>query len=110
MGDYFNDKDLERFAEIGKYNADLFRKFMDWYNSSLEPGTLTKREKVLIGIAVAHVIQCPYCIDFYTQACLSEGMGLEHITEALHVAAAIRGGASLICGIQAHNAADKVSL
>ena len=110
MGDYFDNGDLERFSEIGKYSADLFRKFMDWYNSSLEPGLLTKREKVLIGIAVAHMIQCPYCIDSYTQACLSEGMGLEHITEALHVASSIRGGASLILGIQAHNAAEKLSL
>jgi alkylhydroperoxidase/carboxymuconolactone decarboxylase family protein len=110
MGDYYDDGDLERFAEIGKYSANLFRKFMDWYNFSLEPGMLTKREKVLIGIAVAHVIQCPYCIDSYTQACLSEGMGLEHITEALHIASAIRGGASLIHGIQAHNAAEKLSL
>jgi 4-carboxymuconolactone decarboxylase len=37
-------------------------------------------------------------------------MTLEHITEAVHVAAAIKGGATLIHGIQAHNAADKISL
>jgi 4-carboxymuconolactone decarboxylase len=37
-------------------------------------------------------------------------MSLEHITEAVHVAAAIRGGASLVHTIQAHNAADKLSL
>jgi 4-carboxymuconolactone decarboxylase len=37
-------------------------------------------------------------------------MGMEHITEAVHVASAVRGGASLIHGIQAHNAAEKISL
>jgi 4-carboxymuconolactone decarboxylase len=83
---------------------------MQWYNASLEPGLLTKREKVLIGLAVAHTIQCPYCIDSYTQACLGEGMSLEHITEAVHVASAIKGGATLIHGIQAHNAVEKISL
>lgn len=109
MPEYYRDEDLDRFGEIGKYQPDLFRKFMDWYNSALEPGVLNKREKVLIGLAVAHVIQCPYCIDEYSKSCLEEGMSLEHITEALHVAAAVRGGASLIHGIQAHNTVDKMS-
>ena len=110
MTEYYRDEDLDRFGEIGKYHPDLFRKFMDWYTSALEPGILSKREKVLIGVAVAHVIQCPYCIDSYSKSCLEEGMSLEHITEALHVAAAVRGGASLIHGIQAHNTVDKMSL
>ncbi len=110
MADYYDDKDLDRFGEMAKFRPELFRKFMDWYTSSLQPGALTKREKVLIGLGVAHAIQCPYCIDAYTKSSLEEGMDLEHITEAVHVASAVRGGASLIHGIQAHNAADKISL
>lgn len=110
MGDYYREEDLDRFGDIGKYNPELFKKFMEWYNASLEPGAVSKREKVLIGIAVAHVIQCPYCIDAYTKSCLEEGLSLDHITEAVHVASAIRGGASLIHGIQAHNTVDKTSM
>lgn len=110
MADYYNDEDLDRFGEVGKYNPDLFKKFMDWYSASLQPGVLTKRDKVLIGLAVAHVIQCPYCIDAYTKSCLEEGMNLEHMTEAVHVASAVRGGASLIHTLQAHNAVNKVSM
>ena len=110
MTEYYKDEDLERFGEIGKYNPELFRKFMSWYNAALEPGMLSKREKVLIGLAVAHAIQCPYCIDAYSKSCLEEGMSLDHITEAVHLAAAVRGGASLIHGIQAHNTVDKMSI
>jgi len=110
MSDYYKAEDLDRFGEVGKYNPDLFNKFMAWYNASLEPGLLSKREKALIGLGVAHVVQCPYCIDAYTQSCLSEGMSLDHITEAVHVAAAVRGGASLIHTVQAHNAVEKMSL
>jgi len=110
MSDYYREEDLERFKEIGNHSPELFKKFMDWYNSALEPGLLTKREKVLIGLAVAHAIQCPYCIDAYMQSTLSEGMSLEHITEAVHIASAIKGGATLIHGLQAHNAAGKISL
>jgi len=110
MTEYYKPEDLDRFGEVGKHNPALFKKFIDWYTSALEPGMLTKREKALIGVAVAHAVQCPYCIDAYTKSCLEEGMSLEHITEAVHVAAAIRGGASLVHAIQSHNAAERLSL
>ena len=110
MSDYYRPEDLERFGEVGKHNPALFRKFIDWYTASLEPGAVSKREKVLIGVAVAHAIQCPYCIDAYTKSCLEAGLSLEHITEAVHVASAIRGGASLIHTLQAHNAVDRTTL
>jgi len=110
MSEYYKSEDLDRFGEVGRHNPALFRKFIDWYTASLEPGVVSKREKVLIGVAVAHAIQCPYCIDAYTKSCLEEGLSLEHITEAVHVAAAIRGGASLIHALQAHDAVDRNSL
>jgi alkylhydroperoxidase/carboxymuconolactone decarboxylase family protein len=110
MTDYYKPEDLDRFGEVGKHNPVLFKNFINLYTSAQEPGVLTKREKALIGVAVTHAVQCPYCIDAYTTSCLEEGMSLEHITEAVHVAAAIRGGASLVHAIQARNAADKLSL
>ena len=63
-------------------------------------GALSAREKALIALAVAHAVQCPYCIDAYSQECLEKGADLEQMTEAVHVAAAIRGGASLVHGVQ----------
>jgi len=110
MGDYYNSDDLDRFGEVGKYKPELFKKFMDWYQASLEDGTLTKREKALIGLGVAHVIQCPYCIDAFTRECIAEGMNMDHITEAIHTASAVRGGAALIHCLQAQNVAEKILL
>jgi 4-carboxymuconolactone decarboxylase len=45
-------------------------------------------------------VQCPYCIDAYSKESLQQGSDLEQMTEALHVAAAIRGGSSLVHGVQ----------
>jgi 4-carboxymuconolactone decarboxylase len=78
MSEYYKSEDLDRFGEVGKHNPELFMKFIDWYNASLEPGMVSRREKVLIGVAVAHAIQCPYCIDAYTKSCLEAGLSLEH--------------------------------
>jgi len=59
---------------------------------------------------VAHTIQCPYCIDAYTQACLEKGSNGAEMTEAVHVATAIRGGASLVHGVQMRNIAQGLSM
>jgi len=37
-------------------------------------------------------------------------MDLGHITEAVHVASAVRGGASLIHAVQARTVVDKLSM
>jgi alkylhydroperoxidase/carboxymuconolactone decarboxylase family protein len=110
MESYYNPKDLPKFNEIAKDTPELAKKFFDYYAAVFEDGELTEREKALIALAVAHTIQCPYCIDAYTQACLEKGSNLSEMTEALHVAVAIRGGASLVHGIQMRNVAEKISL
>jgi alkylhydroperoxidase/carboxymuconolactone decarboxylase family protein len=97
---YYNPKDLAKFGTIGKGSPELAKKFFDWYGAVFAEGALSEREKSLIALAVAHAIQCPYCIDAYTTASLEKGADLEQMTEAIHVAAAIRGGASLVHGVQ----------
>ncbi len=68
MDSYYHSHDLEKFAEIGKGNTALWEKFKDYYDAVFTEGALTEREKALIALAVAHTVQCPYCIDAYTQA------------------------------------------
>lgn len=110
VAEYYNDEDLARFAEMGRARPDLMEKFFGYYLATLEEGALTKREKALIGLAVAHAIPCPYCIDSFAQSCLETGSNLEQMTEAIHVASGVRGGATLIHGLQALHAVDKVSM
>jgi 4-carboxymuconolactone decarboxylase len=107
---YYKPEDLTKFEEIGKEAPELARKFFDYYNAVFAEGELTEREKSLIALAVAHAVQCPYCIDAYTQACLEKGSNPAEMTEAVHVATAIRGGASLVHGVQMRNVAEKLSM
>src|ERR1041384_397831 len=105
---YYEEDDLERFGDIGKHRPDLFEKFMAWYDAVQQDGALSRREKALIGLAVAHALQCPYCIDAYAKACLEAGSNMEQMTEAIHMASAIHGGGTLIHGIQGAHARDTV--
>ena len=100
MDTYYHPKDLGRFAEIGQEAPELWQKFLEWYNAVFKEGALTEREKALVALGVAHAVQCPYCIDAYSQDAVARGADLEQMTEAVHVACAIRGGASLVHGLQ----------
>lgn len=110
METYYKPEDLLKFEEIGREAPDLGKKFFDYYNAVFAEGELTEREKALIALAVAHTVQCPYCIDAFSRACLEKGSNMGEMTEAIHVVTAIRGGASLVHGIQMRNIAQKLSM
>jgi alkylhydroperoxidase/carboxymuconolactone decarboxylase family protein len=107
---YYNPEDLKRFGEITRFAETAGSRFFDYYNTALAPGMLSAREKSLIALAVAHVVQCPYCIDVFTTACLENGSDEEQMMEAVHVSAAIRGGASLVHAVQMMNRAEKLGM
>ena len=107
---YYHAPDLARFADMGKNRPELTEKFFAWYGAVFADGALSAREKSLIALGVAHAVQCPYCIDAYTTGSLEKGATPEQMTEAVHVAAAIRGGASLVHGVQMRNCVDKLSM
>ena len=110
METYYDPKDLGHFPDMGQNRPELWAKYMEYYSAVFAEGALTEREKALIALAVAHTVQCPYCIDAYTQASLEKGSNLDEMTEAVHVACAIRGGAALVHGVQMRNVAEKLSM
>lgn len=107
---YYKPEDLRKFENVSEYQPELAEKFFDYYNSVFEEGALTAREKALIALAVSHTVQCPYCIDAYTTGSLEKGATEEQMMEAVHVATAIRGGASLVHGVQMMNKVEDLSM
>ena len=98
---YFNPADLKKFGTIKDFQGEMGGKFFEWYNNVFKGDTaLTESEKCLIALAVAHAVGCPYCIDGYSSSCLEKGADEEQMMEAVHVAAAIKGGATLMYGRQ----------
>jgi len=113
MSEYYDSKDLRKFGKIGEFESDgspLADKFFDYYGKVFEEGALTAREKALIALAVSHSEMCPYCIDAYTVTCLEKGANEAQMMEAIHVAAAIKSGATLVHGVQMMNKAKKLSM
>ncbi len=92
MSGYYERSDLEDFENIGEYAPELGEKYFDYYGEAMKAGKLSQREKVLIALVVATTQKCPYCIDAYTNQCLSLGVSKEEMMEAEHVGAAMMAG------------------
>jgi alkylhydroperoxidase/carboxymuconolactone decarboxylase family protein len=111
MGDYFQSEDLAKFGNIGTHAPDLAADFFKYYgNVTGTDGALSKREKALIALAVAHSQKCPYCIDAYTTACLENGSNPEQMMEAVHVAAVMQAGITLVHSVQMQKKLDQLVL
>lgn len=111
MADYYKKIHLQQFGEgkLGEDAPELWKKFLDYYSSTMAEGELTTREKALIAFGVAIAESCPYCIEAYTNTLLEEGCDQDQIAEAIHIAASMKAGITLAMGLQSKELSDKLS-
>ena len=80
--------------------------FRQFSKAVFQDGALPRKTKQLIAVAVAHVTQCPYCIQGHTKAAAREGATPEEIMEAIWVAAEMRAGGAFAHSMLALDALD----
>jgi alkylhydroperoxidase/carboxymuconolactone decarboxylase family protein len=111
MSSYYESADLKKFGDIGRHAKQLAEEFFKYYaDATGTDGALTRREKALIALAVSHAQKCPYCIDAYTTQCLETGANPDQMMEAVHVAAVMQAGITLVHSVQMQNHLDKLVL
>ena len=83
-------------AEIRDKRRDLapaqHAAFDAFSNTVFSDVVLPAKLKQIIAVSVAHVTQCPYCIEGHTKAALRAGASPEELMEAIWVAAEMRAG------------------
>ena len=107
---YYNSEDLKKFGNVGEFQKDLADKFFSYYGEVFKDSALSAREKSLIALAVAHTVQCPYCIEAYSSDAFEKGWSEAQMMEAVHVATAIRGGSSLVHSVQMMNKVKEIAM
>ena len=107
---YYNADDLGKFGNVGEWQKPLADKFFSYYGEVFKDSELSAREKSLIALAVAHAVQCPYCIDAYSNDAFEKGWSEGQMMEAVLVAAAIKGGAVLVHGVQMMNKVKEIAM
>ncbi|MGB3896019.1 MAG: carboxymuconolactone decarboxylase family protein [Mycolicibacter sinensis] len=78
-----------RRKELTPHTHEAFEAFS---RAVFAEGALPEKTKQLIAVAVAHVTQCPYCIQGHTKLAHRRGATDAEIMEAVWVAAEMRAG------------------
>ena len=78
----------------GSQNAGprTLRAFEELRRAIFTESALDRKTKQLIAVAVAHVEQCPFCMDGHLGLAKRAGATAEEIAEALRVAKEIQAG------------------
>jgi AhpD family alkylhydroperoxidase len=100
-GSYFN-----RLGELNDLAPDVFKAFLKFDQLALAEGQLSKKQKELIAIAVAHTTGCPYCIELHVKQGKSKDVSKEEMAESILVATALKAGSAIAHGVNALNAYD----
>ena len=101
---------LKRMRELA---PEAYRAFLDFDGKAFAPGALDGKTKELIAVGIAHITQCPWCIDAHTARASRAGATDQEIAETTFVAMAMaagaawsHGGLALQC-LDEHRAAGK---
>ncbi|MDQ1000051.1 AhpD family alkylhydroperoxidase [Neobacillus niacini] len=97
---------MARFKEFAELSPEGFRSFNQFDREAMKPGLISRKDKELIAIAIAHVTGCPYCIDIHTKNAKRLGISREELAEAIFVATALKAGSALAHSVNALNAYD----
>jgi AhpD family alkylhydroperoxidase len=93
MSDTLYPKPTKALADKRRDLApDAEAAFRVFSEAVFKDGALPRKTKQLIAVSVAHVTQCPYCIQGHTKAATREGATPQEIMEAIWVAAEMRAG------------------
>jgi len=93
-------------GQLSKLAPDQMKAFSEFNTSVFKDGALTNKEKEIIAVAIAHVTECPYCIDSHTKKAKKAGASLEELTESVFVASAIEAGGAVTHSTHVANAKD----
>ncbi|WP_010676651.1 carboxymuconolactone decarboxylase family protein [Bacillus timonensis] len=105
-GDLYQKSSMARFKEFAELSPEGFRSFNQFDREAMKPGLISRKDKELIAIAIAHVTGCPYCIEIHTKNLKKLGASHEELAEAIFVATALKAGSALAHSVNALNAYD----
>ncbi|HXJ34778.1 MAG TPA: carboxymuconolactone decarboxylase family protein [Candidatus Eisenbacteria bacterium] len=109
----FHGVDVGRqFKRMRELAPEVYRSWLDFDRKAFEAGALDVKTKELIALGIAHITQCPWCIDAHVKKSEKAGASEKELAEVIFVAMAMASGAAwshgglmLQCQDEAHKPA-----
>jgi AhpD family alkylhydroperoxidase len=91
----FHGVDVARqFKRMRELAPEPYRAWLEFDKKAFEAGALDKKTKELIALGIAHVTQCPWCIDAHVRKAEKAGATEQELAEVIFVAMAMASGAA----------------
>ena len=91
----FHGVDVQRqFRRMRELAPEAYRAFLDFDGKAFAAGALDTKTKELIAVGIAHITQCPWCIDAHTGRATKAGATDKELGEVIFVAMAMAAGAA----------------
>lgn len=100
----------KQFRRMRELAPEAYRALLEFDGKAFAAGALPVKTKELIAIGIAHVTQCPWCIDVHTARAVKAGATEAELAEVVFVATAMAAGAAWSHGglmLQSHEAHAK---
>jgi AhpD family alkylhydroperoxidase len=97
----YDIENLGRMKNLAVHAPHAMSAFVAFDKAALAKGTIPRKYKELMAMAVALTTQCPYCIELHTGKARETGTSDSGIAESVLVAAALRAGGAITHGTHA---------
>ncbi|MEH7383483.1 carboxymuconolactone decarboxylase family protein [Bacillus sp. JJ1533] len=104
---FYPKENIKHFAKIKDLAPEQLQAYNAFGKAAMQDGVLSRKEKEIIAVAIAHVTECPYCIDAHTKGAKKAGASLEELTEAVFVVAAVEAGGAVTHSTHVRNAKNQ---
>jgi AhpD family alkylhydroperoxidase len=84
----------KQFKRMRELAPDAYRAFLEFDSKAFAAGALPVKTKELIALGIAHITQCPWCIDMHTKRAVKAGVTDQEIGEVIFVSMALAAGAA----------------
>jgi AhpD family alkylhydroperoxidase len=83
-----------QFKRMRELVPEAYRAFLEFDQKAFKAGAIPGKTKELIALGIAHITQCPWCIDAHTRKAAAAGASDAEIAETTFVAMAMAAGAA----------------
>ena len=84
----------KQFKHMRELAPEAYRAFLEFDQKAFAEGAIPAKTKELMAIAIAHITQCPWCIDTHTKKATALGATEQEIAETIFVSMAMAAGAA----------------
>lgn len=110
MADSYVKRDQEvrkLMGQMQKGLPDTMAGFSELHEAAIKDGTLGKKMKELIALAIGITVRCDGCIAYHVREALQAGATRDEIMETIGVAILMGGGPSVVYSTEAFEALNQ---